>query len=218
MNWNISWILSPYPRYFLKGIYFCCFHIYPSRMLPLPLYTYMNLQNCVCCFSVIQSYLTLCEPMECSMPVNSWTAVCQASLSFTISESFLKLMSIESVIPFNHLILYHPLVFPLSIFPSIRFFSNELALCIMWPKFWSFSFSNSLSNKHSGLTSFRIDRFDLHVVQGTLKNLLQHHSLKASILSCLAFVMVQLTPVHDYWKNHSFDYTDLCWQSHVSPF
>jgi len=158
-------------------------------MLPLPLYTYMNLQNCV---------LLLFSNSVVSDSGNPWTAVCQASLSFTICQSFLKLMSIESVMPFNHLILYHPLLFLLSIFPSIRFFSNELALCIRWPKYCSFSFSNSISSKHSGLTSFRIDWFDLHVVQGTLKNLLQHHSLKASILWRSAFFMVQLTPVHDY--------------------
>ena len=126
--------------------------------------------------------------------------------------------------PFNHLILYHPLLFLLSIFPSIRYFSNELALCIRWPKYCSFSFSNSISfsispsNEYSGLISFRNGWFDLLAVQGTLKNLLQHHSLKASILWHSAFFMVQLTPVHDYWKNHSFYYTDLCWQSHVSPF
>ena len=172
MNWNIYWILSPYPSTSLKVSIIVVFtYILPECFLCL--YTHISTYKTVfCCFSVIQSCLTLCEPMDCSTPVNSWTAVCQASLSFTISESFLKLMSIELVIPFNHLIFYHPLVFLLSIFPSIRFFSNELALCIRWPKFWSFSFNNSLSNKHSGLTSFRIDRFDLHVVQGTLKNLL----------------------------------------------
>ena len=92
-----------------------------------------------------------------------------------------------------HLILCHPLLFLLSIFPSIRFFSNELALCIRWPKYCSFSFSNSISSKHSGLTSFRIDWFDLHVVQGTLKSLLQHHSSKASILWCSAFFKVLMT-------------------------
>ena len=139
--------------------------------------------------------------MDCSMLGNPWTAVCQASLSFTISQSFLKLMSIESVMPFNHLILYHPLLFLLSIFPSIRYFSNELALCIRWPKYCSFSFSNSISNKHSGLTSFRIDWFELLAVQGTLKSLLQCHSSKASILRCSAFFMVQLLNPHD----HSFD-------------
>jgi len=111
-----------------------------------------------------------------------WTAACQASLSFTISQSLLKLMSIESVIPSNHLILCCPFLLPLSIFPSIRVFSNESALCIRFPKYWSFSFSISPSNEYSGLIYFRIDWFDLLAVQGTLKSLLQHHSSKASVL------------------------------------
>ena len=115
-----------------------------------------------------------------------WTAACQASQSFTISWSLLKLMSIESVMPSNHLVLCCPLLLP-SIFPSIRVFFNESALWIRWPKYWSFSFSISASNEHSGLISFRIDWFDLLAVQGTLKSLLQHHSLKASILQPSAF-------------------------------
>jgi len=110
--------------------------------------------------------------------------------------SLLKLMSIESVTPSNHLILCHPLLLLPSIFPSIRVFSNESVLCIRWPKYWSFSFSISLSNEYLGLLSFRIYWFDLLVVQGTLKSLLQHHSLKASILHCPAFFMVQLS--HPY--------------------
>ena len=110
-----------------------------------------------------------------------WTATCQASLSITNSWSLLKLMSIESVIPSNHLILCLPLLFPSSIFPSIRVFSNESVLHIRWPKYGSFSFSISSSNEYSGLNSFRMDWFDLLAVQGTLKHLLQHHSSKASI-------------------------------------
>ena len=120
-----------------------------------------------------------------------WIAACQASLSITNSRSSLKLMSIESVIPSNHLILCC-LRLP-SIFPSIRVFSNESVLHIRQPKYWSFSFSINPSNEHSGLISFRIDWFDLLVVQGTLKSLLQHHSSKASILPCSAFFVVQLT-------------------------
>ena len=112
----------------------------------------------------------------------SRTAACQTSLVFTISWSLLKLMSIESVMPSNHLILCHPLLLLPSIFPSIRVFSNELPLCIRWPKYWSFSFSISSSNEYSKVTSFRIDKFDLCAVQGTLKSLLQHHSSKALIL------------------------------------
>ena len=112
-----------------------------------------------------------------------WTVVRQASLSFTNSWSLLKLMSIESVMPSNHLILCHPLVLLPLIFPSIRVFSNESALCIRWPKYWSFSFSIRPSKEHPGLISFRIDWLDLLAVQGTLKSLLQHHSSKPSISS-----------------------------------
>ena len=144
-----------------------------------------------------------------------WTAACQASLSFTISWSLLKLMSTESVMPSYHIILCHPHLLPPSIFPSIRVFSNESALYIRWPKYWSFSFSISPSKEFSGLVSFRIDWLDLLAVQGTLKNLLQYYTLKASFLWCSAFFMVQLTSINDFWKNHSFDYTDLCWQSNV---
>ena len=119
-----------------------------------------------------------------------WTAAHQASLSFTISQSLFKLKSIESVMPFNHLILCHPLFFLPTIFPSIRAFFNESVLHIRWPKSWNFSFSISSSNEYSGLISFRIDWFDLLAVQGTLKSLLQRHSLKASILWHSAFLMV----------------------------
>ena len=108
-----------------------------------------------------------------------WTAARQASLSIANSQSSCKLMSIESVMPSNHLILCHPLLLLPSIFPSIRVFSNESDLCISWPKFWSFSFNISPSNEHSGLISFRMDWLDLFAVQGTLKSLLQHHSSKA---------------------------------------
>ena len=116
-----------------------------------------------------------------------WTAACQASLSITNSQSLLRLMFIELVIPSNHLILCHPLLLLLSILPSIKVFSNESVLPIRWPKCWSFSFSISSSNEHSGLISFRIDWLDLLAVQGTLKSLLQHYSSKASILWCSAF-------------------------------
>ena len=122
-----------------------------------------------------------------------WTAAHQASLSFTNSQSLLKLMSIESVMPSNYLILCCPLLFLPSIFPSIRVFSNESVLCIRWPEYWSFSFSISPSNVYSELISFRIDWFDLLAIQGTLKGLLQHHSSKALILQCSTFFMVQLS-------------------------
>ena len=116
--------------------------------------------------------------------------------SFTISQSLLKLISIESVMPSNHLFLYSPLLVLPSSFSRLRVFLNELALCIRWPKYWSFSFSISPSNEYSGLISFRIERFDLLVVQGTLKSLLQHPSSKASVIRCSALFMVQLSHVY----------------------
>ena len=131
-----------------------------------------------------------------SSSATPWTAAHQASLSITNSPSLLKLMSIKLVMPSNHLILHRPLLLPPLIFPSIRVFSNESALRIRWPEYWSFSFSISHSNEYSGLISFRFDLFDLLVVPGTLKSLLQHHSSKASILQCSVFFMVQLS--HPY--------------------
>ena len=125
-----------------------------------------------------------------------WTAAHQASLSITNSWNLPKLMFIESVMPSNHLILCRPLLLPPSIFPSITVFSNESALHIRWPKYWSFSFIISPFSEHPGLISFRMDWFDLLVVQGTLKSLLQHHTSKASILRCSAFFTVQLS--HPY--------------------
>ena len=126
-------------------------------------------------------------------------------------------MSIASVMPSNHLILCHPLLLLPSIFPSIRVFSSESVLHIRWPKYWRFSFSSSPSDEYSGLISFRMDWLDLLTVQGTLKSLLQHHSSKASILQRSAFFIVQLS--HLYMrKRHSFDYTELCWQSNISAF
>ena len=133
--------------------------------------------------SFAQLCLTLCDPMDCSM------------LGFPVHHQLpeITLMSIESVMPSNHLILCRPLLLPPSIFPSIRVFSNESALRIRWPKYWNFNFSISPSNEYSGLISFRIDRFNLLAVQGTLKSLLQHHSSKASILQHSAFFIVQLS-------------------------
>ena len=123
-----------------------------------------------------------------------WTAAYQASLSITNSWSLLKLKFIELVMPSNHLILCRPLLFLPSIFPSIRVFSNESVLCIRWPKYWSFSISHS--NEHPGLISFRIAWFHLLAVPGTLKSLLQHHNLKASVLECSAFFMVQFSHLY----------------------
>ena len=145
--------------------------------------------------------------------VTPWTAAHQASLSFTISWSLLKLMSIESVMPSNHLILCHPFLLLPLIFPSIR--ASELALHIRWSKYWSFSFSIRPSNEYSGLISFSIDWFDLLAVQGTLKSLLQQN-INSLVLRFLYDTI--LISIHDYWKKHSFDYLDLCWQSNVSAF
>ena len=141
----------------------------------------------VCSFVIVQSLTHV------QIFVTPWTAAHQASLSLAISWSLLNLMSAESVMPSNHLILCCPLLLPSSIFPSIPVFSNESALYIRWPKYWSIGFNISPSNEHPGLISFRIDWFDLLVIQGTLKNLLQHHSLKALILWCSAFFTVQIS-------------------------
>ena len=127
-----------------------------------------------------------------------WTVACQAFLSITNTQSLLKLMSIKSIMPSNHLIFCHPLHLLPSMFPSIRVFSNESILRIRWPKYWSFNFRISPCNEYSGQISFRIDWFDLLAVQGTLKSLLQHHSSKASILWCSAFFIVQLS--HPYMR------------------
>ena len=152
--------------------------IYPSPTLPFSQ------------FSSIQSLSRV------RLFVTPWTEAHQASLSITNSRSLLRLMSIETVMPSNHLILCHPLVLLPPIPPSIRVFSNDSALHIRWPKYWRFIFNISPSNEYSGLISFRIDWFDLLAVQGTLKSLLQHHSSKASILQHSAFFIVQLS--HPY--------------------
>ena len=149
-----------------------------------------------------QSCQTLCNPMDCST---------LGSLSINNSQSLLKLMSIESVIPSNHLILCCSLLLLPSVFPSIRVFSNESALRIRWPEYWSFSFSISPSNEYSGLVSFRIDWYDL-AVQETLKSLLQHHSSKVSILRCSAFFMVQLShPYTTTGKTIALTRWTFCW-------
>ena len=166
----------------------------------------MNPANIAICFlwfesfqfsSVSQSCTTLCDPTDCSTP-----GLC---VRHQLPE-FTLLMSIESEMPSNHLILCCPLLFPSSIFPCIRVFSNESVLCIRWPKYWSFSFNISPSSEHPGLISFRTDWLDLLEVQGTFKSLLQHHSSKVSILQLSAFFIVPtFTSIHDYWKNHSLD-------------
>ena len=162
-------------------IYICVYiYIYISLSIYIHTQTHVSVQ-----------LLSLVQPI-----VIPWTAAHQASLFITNSQSLPKLISIESVMPSNHLILCHPLLLLPSIFPSIRVFSNESALCIRWPKYWSFSISPS--NEHPGLISSRMDWLDLLAVQGTLKGLLQHHSSKLSIVRCSVFFIVQLS--HDHWK------------------
>ena len=156
-----------------------------ASYLKIFLILYWSIVDLQCCA------VQLLSPVQ--LFATPWTAACQASLSFTISWSLLKLMSIESVMPSNHLILCRPLLLLPSIFLSIRVFSNEPVLGIRWPKYWSFSFSISPSNEHSELISFRTDWFDLLAGQGFLKSLLQHHSSKASVLRCSTFFMVQLS-------------------------
>ena len=156
-------------------------------IIPPPLHQFSSVQSLSC----VQLFAAL------------WTAACQASLSITNSQSLLKLMSTESVMPSNHLILCH-LLLPPSIFASIRVFSNESALCIRWPQYWSFSFTISSFNEYSGLISFRMDWLDLHAVQGTQEfSTPQFQSINSSVLSFL--YSPTLTFIHDYWKNHSFD-------------
>ena len=154
------------------------------------LYVIYRHRCCYICISSVQLF------SHVRLFVTPWTAACQASLSITNSPSSHKLLSIESVMSCNSLILCHPLLLPPSIFPSIRVFSNASTLRIRWPKYWSFSFNIKPSNERSGLISFRMDWLDNLAVQGTLKSLLQHHSSKASILWCSAFFIVQLS--HPY--------------------
>ena len=148
------------------------------------------------CYFFIQVFTSVQLLSRVRLFVIPWTAACQASPSITNSWSLLKLMSIESVVPSNHLILCHPLLLLPSVFPSIRVFSIESVLCIRWPKYWSFNFSISPSNEYSKLISFGLGWLDLVAVQGTLKSLLQHHSSRASILQRSSFFIVQLS--HPY--------------------
>ena len=156
----------------------------------------ISVLNTMLVSSVAQLCPTLCDPINRSTP--------GLPVHHPLP-SPPKPMSIESMMPSNHLILCCPVLFLPSIFPSIRVFSNESALFIRWPKYWSFSFSIILSNEHPGLISFRMDWLDLLAVQGTCKSLLQHHSLKASILQHSAFFSPTLTSIYDHWKNHSLD-------------
>ena len=162
-------------------------------------------------------YLSVKSLSRVQLFVTLWIASHQSSMSITNSRISLRLKSIESVMPSTHLILCPPLLLLSPIPPSIRVFSNESTLHMRWPKYWSFSFSISPSKEIPGLISFRMDWLDLPAVPGTYKSPLQHYSSKAS--SALSFLhSPTLTSIHDHWKNHSLDYTDLCWQSNVSAF
>ena len=164
---------------------------------------------CHCCCSGTKLYPTLWDAMDCSTLGSS-------VLHYLLE--FAQIQVHESMMLSAYLILCHPLLLP-SVFPSIRVFSSELALCIRWPKYWSFSFSISPSNENSELISFRINWCDLLAVQETLKSLLQHHKFKN--ITCLAVSLLYgptLTSVHDYWKNQSFNYTNLWWQSDIAVF
>ena len=186
--WNSNF--SGYPMFSLLTL--SCLYPIPKRSSSLPIFSSVQFS------SVAQSCPTLCNPIDCSMP---GLPVHHQLLEFTQTHT------IESVMPSNHLILCHPLILSPSIFPSIKVFSNESALPIKWPKYWSFSFSIRPSNEYSGLISFKMDWLDLLAVQGTLKRRLQHHSSKTSVLlKVLSFLYSPtLTSIHDYWKNHSFD-------------
>ena len=169
-------------------------------LIPLFLLSFA-FRNIAICFLLL---LLLFSHSVVSNSATPWTAALQASLPFTILQNLLKLMSIESVMPSNHLILCRPLLLLPSIFPNIRVFSNESAVCIRWPKYWSFSFNISPSNEHSGLISFRMDWMDLLAVQGTLKSspTPQFKSINSLVLSPL--YVPTLTSIHDYWKRSVF--------------
>ena len=164
------------------------------------------------------SLLCCCSADKLCPTLKPWTAAHQASLSSITSRNLLKFVAIESVMPSNHLILCCPLLSLPSIFPSLRVFSNESAFCIRWPKYWSFNFSVSPSNDYPGLIFFRMDWLDLLAVQGTLKSLLQHHTLRASLLWCSAFFTVQLSHPFMTTGETTVDYMDLCRQRDVFAF
>ena len=202
-NFNIYWwFLSAkiIAMMFVKWWLFVSLFIPPllteilcKEKLSFSIYLFKHLSNMCLDFSINMDLFVIVQSLShVWIFATPWTAARQASPSFTISQSLLKLICIESVMPSNHLILYYPFLILPSIFPSIRVFSNESALPTSWPKFWSFSFSIRPFNEYSGLISFRMDWLDLLAVQGTLKSLLQHHSSKSSILQHSAFFVVQL--------------------------
>ena len=192
------------------------YFLYPSSCVCI-INIFIHIYTCIAHVFFIHSSVCLSNTYllflaQSCLFATPWTAAHQASLLIAISLSLFKLMSTESVMPSNHLILCHPLLLLPSIFPSLRVFASESTLQIRWPEYWSFSFSISPSNKHSGLISFRIDWFYLLAVRGTLNSELslapQFKSINSSVFIFL--YGPTLTSIHDYWKNHSFDYMDLC--------
>ena len=184
-------------------------------ILCVPLCSFISQDLSILHFSAdndLAFFFVVVRSLSCvRLSVTPWTAACQAYWTFTISQNLLKLISIESVVASNHLVLCHPLLLLPSIFPSFRVLSSELALHIRWLKDWNFNFSISPSNEYSGLISIRIDSFDLLAVQGTLKSSLapQFENINSLVLSLLNGPT--FTSIHDYWKNLSFDYMELCW-------
>ena len=198
--WLWGWPLLSRPRGFSQMWAVCIFTLPGKIYLETDSHSSNTLCSRLCCVYLPGSVQLLSRVW---LFVTPWTAARQASLSIIKAQSLLKLMSIKSVMPSNHLTLCRSLLLPLSIFPSIRVFSNESVLCIRWPKYWSFSFSFSISpsNAYSGLISFRMDWLDILAVQRILKSLLQHHSSKAAVLRHSAFFIVQLShPYMHTWK------------------
>ena len=189
MTWSVTWLSDPFHHSVLRDKIFLIKFVV-----------------------VVQSF------SHAQLFVTPWTAAHQVSLSLIISQNLLKFTPIESVIPSNHLILYHPLLHLPLIFPSIRIFSSKSALRIRWPKYWSFSFNISPSNEHTELISFWMNWLDLLAVQGSLRSLLWHDSSKASLPGLSFPYSPTLTSTHDYWKNYSLDYMDLCGQGNISAF
>ena len=179
----------------------------------------MSNKGCVPFILFLLFVVAVQSPSRVQLFVTSWTAARQASLSFTTSLSLLKFMYLGSVMTSNHLILCCPLFLLPSIFPSIRVFANESAVCIKWPNYWRFNFSISPSSEYSELISLRIDWLDFLAVERTLESLLQHHNFE-SINSLVLYLLYgpALTTVCYYWKDHSFDYMQLCWQSRCLCF
>ena len=201
MHFQCGHFSSKYKRILLRNVFNCFLKKALLCLLvsTLVLHFFFNMY-----ILLLHSWLQSVQSLSLvQLYVTPWNAARQASLSNNNSQSLLKLMSIESLMPSNHLILCCTLFLPPSIIPSLRIFSNESVLHIRWLKYWSFRLNISPSKEQPGLISFRMGWLDLLAAQGTLKSLLQHHSSKASILQCSAFIMVQLS--HPYWKNHSID-------------